>query len=498
MTNKVLSDEEKKQRLSVAAFLPSSPTLNLNPWSYTDVDKMEDSNLDNFREVIKACRFFYRHDSIVSTVINKLVDISITDLIIPKNKLSANEYRIISALKTELQEYAENIALEYLISGLVVPEIKYANTTKEQLKELGIKKYETLTLPVSMWLRDPMTIIINSSMFMDKPSYFVEIPEKLRVFITSGGTYPDGTKDEETYSMLITYYPEFVADVKNGATSVLIDNPLIVRRRYLSNSPYPIPYLTSVVEPLKHKRNLRRMDYATASRVIGAIQLFKLGSDEFPVTQDQEDQFDQLRNQMYYRYGGNRDLERIFQLFANHTLQIEWVYPPIDALLNDKKYAEVNQDIMLGLGFPRILMTGETERSGTSNSEYATMSPIKTMENLRAKILKILNNIVDNVIEKNRLKGDTTLRFAPINMMGFEAFVNGLSLLYNTGNLSRTSYANAFGYDLEEEFSLRAEEKELMDSLGIQEFEAQPFSPQPNNKQESQNNNQNELEKNEK
>lgn len=498
MTKKPVSEEEKKERLSVAAFLPSV-TTNVNPWSPTDVDKLEDLDTDNFREIVKACRFFYKHDSIVSTVINKLVDISITDLIIPKNKLSANEYRIISALKGKLQEYAENIALEYLISGLIVPEIKYANTTKEQLKEFGIKKYETLTLPVSMWLRDPMTIIINSSMFMDEPSYFVEIPENLRLFITNNGTYSDGTKDEETYRMLLAYYPEFVMEVKNGAISVLIDNPLIVRRRYLTSSPYPIPYLTSVVEPLKHKRNLRRMDYATASRVIGAIQLFKLGSDEFPVTQDQEDQFDQLRDQMYYRYSGNRDLERIFQLFANHTLQIEWIYPPIDALLNDKKYAEVNQDIMLGLGFPRILMTGEVERSGTSNAEYATMSPIKTMENLRAKILKILNNIVDNVIEKNKLKGDTTLRFSPINMMGFEAFVNGLSLLYNTGNLSRTSYANAFGYDLEEEFNLRSEEKELMDSLGIEEFEAQPFSPQPGkNETNPQENNKNSLEKSEK
>ncbi len=475
----ILDNEQKKYKLSTSAFLPSVVDNNLNPWSSSGVDKLEDFTLENFREIVKACRFFYKHDSIVSTVINKLVDISITELIIPKNNLSANEYRIISALKDELQEFAENMALEYLISGLVVPEIKYANATKEQLKSFGIKKYETLVLPVSMWLRDPMTIIINSSMFMDEPSYFVEIPENLRIFITNNGVYPDGTKDEETYRMLLAYYPEFVADVRNGAKSILINNPLIIRRRYLSNSPYPIPYLTSVIEALRHKRNLRRMDYATASRVIGAIQLFKLGNDNFPVTQDQEDQFDQLKNQMYYRYSGNKDLERIFQLFSNHTLQIEWIYPPIDALLNDKKYAEVNQDIMLGLGFPRILMTGETEKSGTSNSEYATMSPIKTMENLRGKILNVLNSIVDKVIEENKLKGSVILRFAPINIINFEAFINGIGQLYNTGNISRTSYAKIFGYDLEEEFNLRSNEKELMNQLEIDEFEAQPFSPKP-------------------
>jgi len=427
--------------------------------------------------MLQACRFFYKHDSVVSTVINKLIDIAITDLVVPKNKLSANEYRIIGGMKDELQEFAENLALEFLISGLVVPEIKYGAATKLELKELGIKKYETLTLPMSIWIRDPMTLVINSSMFMDEPTYFVEIPSELVQFILSEGTYSDGTKDPETYAMLLTYYPEFVEQIRNGAVSIKIENPLIIRRRYLSSSPYPIPYLTPIIEDLKHKRNLRRMDYATASRVIGAIQLFKLGSDLFPVTQDQEDQFDQLRNQMYYRYGG--DIERIFQLFTNHTLTIEWIYPPLEALLDEKKYAEVNQAIVLGLGFPRILMTGEVERSGTSNAEFATMSPIKTMENIRAKILKILNNIVDNIIEKNNLKGTTTLRFAPINMMGFEAFVNGLTQLYNTGNVSRTSFAKAFGYDLEEEFNLRAEEKDLMEELGIEEFSPQPFSPAP-------------------
>ena len=45
------------------------------------------------------------------------------------------------------------------------------------------------------------------------------------------------------------------------------------------------------LEPLKHKRNIRRMDYSIASRVISAIQLIKLGNDDFPVTEDDEDAF---------------------------------------------------------------------------------------------------------------------------------------------------------------------------------------------------------------
>lgn len=231
------------------------------------------------------------------------------------------------------------------------------------------------------------------------------------------------------------------------------------------------------------------MDYSIASRVISAIQLFKLGSDDFPVTEDQEETFEDLRKQMLHRYSQNEDIERVFQLFANHTLEIEWIMPPVEALLDETKYREVNDDIIFSLGFPRILITGETSRSGTSQAEYATMSPVRTMENIREKVLHVLSDIVYNIFEKNKFRGETKLKFAPINLVSFGELVEGLAKLYDTGNLSRTSFANAFDLDIDEEFRLKKEEKETMDELGLDEYPPQAFSPpaggdgqQPSNK----------------
>lgn len=308
---------EETTRLATSAFSNNYVNNLSNPWNPDEIDKLESLDLDTYRELVNACRFFYKHDSIASTVINKMVDIGITEIEIPKSELSANEYRILESIENELQEFAENMALEYLISGLIIPEIKYAVVGKDALKKYGVKKYESLYLPVSMWLRDPCTIKINSTMVMNSPSYYVEIPSELVFFIMNDGIYPDNTRDDKLFAELKAYYPEFVAEVKNGAKYVLLENELITRRRYLSDSPYPIPMLTPAIEPLRHKRNLRRMDYATASRVIGAIQLFKLGTDQFPLTEDQEDQLKTLENQMYWRNTGNRDVERIFQLFSN-------------------------------------------------------------------------------------------------------------------------------------------------------------------------------------
>lgn len=450
-----------------------------NPWAADDIDKMEVLDVDGFKKIVDASRFFYRHDSTIATTINKMIDIAITKLIVRKKGLSNNELRIINSILDPLEDFAENLAMEYLISGLVIPEVKYGVATKDKLKEYGIKKYEALELPIFLWVRDPSTVKINSSMVLNEPSYYVEIPEKLRFFITNGGMYPDGTKDEQLYTNLKTYYPEFVLLILNGEKYILLDNPLIFRGKYLSNSPYPIPYLSSVIEPLKHKRNLRRMDYSIASRVIGAIQVFKLGDKDFPITEDQSDQFESLREQMFWRGSGGRDVERIFQLFANHTLQIEWIYPPTDTLLNEKKYAEVNLDILFGLGFPRSLLIGENERTQSGDPELATLSPIRTMEKMRSKILRVITSIIDEVMARNNLKGEPLVDFEPINLKKFSELLAGLKGLYDTGNLSRDSYAKFLGYNYEDEADKREEEEKDLAKRQIPQFAPQPFSPQP-------------------
>lgn len=469
MTEKLVKSAFNNQNISFS-----------NPWDSSLVDKMEVLDLDTFEELVNACRFFYRYDSLVSTVIDKMTEIGINGIEFDKSELTENEKKVMDNLVPKLKKFGEQISLEYLISGLVVPEIKYAPVSKKELQEWKIKRYDTLTLPVYMWLRDPTTIKINDALGMTAPSYFYRIPDDLVYFIKNEGRYKDGTKDPDLYKQLLAYYPEFVEAVRKNEKYVLLDNDLIFRRKVVTDSPYPTPYLTPVLEPLKHKRNLRRMDYSIASRVITAIQLFRLGSDEFPVTEDQEEIFEDLKSQMYHRYSTQDDIERVFQLFANHTLDITWVMPPVEALLDETKYREVNDDIIFGLGFPRILITGETSRTGTSDSEYATMSPVRTMESIREKVLEVLRDIVYTIWEKNKFRGEApTIKFEPINLVSFTDLIEGLTSLYQSGNLSRTHHAKAFGYDLDEEFRLRKEENDTMEEMGLEEFAPQPHSNEP-------------------
>jgi len=285
--------------------------------------------------------------------------------------------------------------------------------------------------------------------------------------------------DKELYQEIAKLYPDFVAKVVAGEKKILLDNPLIVKSTILSDSQYPIPYLYPGLESFKHKRNLLRMDYSIAARVISAILHVTAGSDEFPLTEDQQDVLDDLETKFHWREGFSMDdIERVFTLFTNHTVELNWIFPDVEALLNDSKYNSVNKDIILALGFPRILITGETERSFTSDPEISTLSPTSTMETIRDDLLPIINHIYYEVKEKNNLVSPLPdIKFKPINLLGLRLFYEGVQKLYDTGNLSRKSFTESYGFDLSQELEYRKEEQQLLKDYELEDTTPAPIVP---------------------
>lgn len=449
-----------------------------NPWTEVPKFKTTVNNQDDFIKSVNHCRFFYKTEPLVSTVIDKLVEIGINDITFAKGKLSDNELRVFIALKPRLLEFAEQMAMEYLLSGLVVPEIGYSTVDKDFIFALGIKKISSLKLPDSMWVRDPSTVKIKTSLLADKPSYFAKVPQDLVNFLKNKGKYPDGTKDERLYNMLVTQFPEFVDAILKGQTEFLLEQRNIFRRKYTSDNPYPIPYIQSALEPLHHKRKLRRMDYSIVDKVISAIMHVKLGDKDFPINNSEEslEYIDNIAAQLRMRGRNEQVLERIFQLITNHTVEINWIFPETATLLNVEKYSDINQEILFGLGFPRVLITGEAQKSGTSDSEIATLSPLKTADGFRRKITEVLQGICTEVSRLNGFSGVPTVTFTAINLHKFQAFLDGLRFLYESGALSRTSLDQQFGFDFDTEVSRLEEEMTTLRENGLPEFGATPNS----------------------
>lgn len=458
----------------------SAIAASTNVWKdvKTDLSKVVDK--DEFGNTVNLCRFFYKTEPIVSTVINKLVEIGINDIIISKDGLTDNEFRVFEALKPRLLEFSETMAQELLLSGLVVPEIGYGPVDKDEIFELGIKTYKRLIFPISMWVRDPKSIKIQSSLMSDSPSYYVQIPDDVIFFIKNKGKYPSGDEDKDLYDNLKTYYPDFVKKVMSGEKEFLIENKLILRRKYLTDNPYPIPYIAASLDPLQHKRRMRRMDYSLMDKVISAIMHIKVGDKDFPVTDSEEDQtvFADLRAQLQFRFQSDQNLERIFQLITNHTIDIKWVFPDTNLLTQSGRYDDINQEILFGLGFPRVLITGEAAKSGTSSPEIAILSPVKTMESLRRKLLKVIRDICRTVAQENNFKVPY-VTFEVLNLHSFKEFMEVLISAYNVSAVSRSSISSYIGYNVEDEIDKLEAEDALLESKGLSKFGQQPFSANP-------------------
>lgn len=450
-----------------------------NPWTAVPKFKTTTNNYDDYVKCVNHCRFFYKTEPLVSTVLDKLVEIGITELVFSKNKLSDNEFRVFEAVKPRLTEFAEQMATEFLMSGFVIPEIGYAKVDKDFLFALGVKRYPSLELPDSMWLRDPTTVKIRTTLLSDKPSYFVKVPTDLVSFIKSKGTYPDGKKDTILYEKMVDEFPEFVDAILKGETEILMENDNVIRRKFMPDNPYPIPYVQSALEPLHQKRKLRRMDYSIVDKIISAIMHVKIGDKDFPITQSEEDQeyVESIASQLRMRGRDEQVLERIFQLITNHTVEIKWIFPETEALLNIDKYNDINQEILFGLGFPRVLITGEAQKSGTSDSEIATLSPIKTAEGFRRKIIEVIKDICTEISKRNKFNSVPAVSFKEMNLHKFQDMLNALRLMWDTAGISRTSIDKTMGFEFSQEIDLMEQEMKELRARDLSEF-----GPTPNSK----------------
>jgi hypothetical protein len=485
-----MAEEKRIKNLATASFGQFPTNVNAaNPWNF-NVDKMSFDDNSQYEKLVKDCRFFYRHDPLASTVINKVVDMAINGLVVKFDDIQPNktEKSIFNAVEKDMIPFLRTAAFEYLITGMVVPEMKFTRIGQKELRDKHIGRLDSILYPTSLWLRDSATIEIKRPLITEKESYYLKIPDEVIHFVMTGGKYDfDADADIELYREIVKLYPDFVKQIKAGKTKILLDNPLVIKSNALPDYPYPIPYLFPALEALKHKRNLRRMDYAVAARVITAILHVKVGNDEYPLTEDQKPELDDLENKFKWRQSLTaEDVERVFALFTNHTVEIDWIFPEVTALLDDKKYYTVNQDIFVALGFPRILITGETERSFSSDPQIATLSPIHTMTQLQNKLLPIAEKVFIEM--KNHNKAITILPklyFKPVNLMSMQLFFTGLKELYGEGNLSRKSRDEAYGFEFRDEMEQRASEKILLEELGVDEFAPVPHSNVPGKEETS-------------
>ena len=427
-----------------------------------------------YKETANRCRWYYRYDPIARTVINRMVDLAVSKLTNTQNKLNkknvdARAMALYNKIAEDLLPILKTIATEYLTTGMALPDFLFADRDGKDISETLLPK--TYRYPV-VWVRDIETVTLEKRPISEKRVVFFEIPEEDITFIETEGIYKGGKEDKEGYEELKKLFPEYVRVVKEGYKYLLLDiDPIMLNTS--ANSAYPFPYLMGALNALEHKDHLRSLDRSVSARALEAIRHIKVGNDEYPATNDDITAHKDSLIQATSTY------DQVYNWVTNHTVTSTWIIPPLDTLLNDTKYVEVNADIFIGLGFPRVLTAGETLRSNSSDSSIAALGPKSTLESMQTALIKWVKKLYTEVAKQNNLPRYPEPHLPQVSITDFTALVQFAIDAMREGAISKQRVAELYGTDYEtEKFYMEQEDYTFSPSFKqTQDLSTQQIEP---------------------
>lgn len=430
----------------------------------------------DYHAVVRMCYDFYQRGGSVTRVVDRLQEFAITDIRNGQRKTTdeQNDYffSVLYDKPSRLMRHLRTMALEYFLSGMVLPRVEWKELKGEEIspKLVPNKKYVMPTFD-----NYPPLLVHVKWVNWGKKGFFLKLPQSdLKAIRNKGGKIKE---QQLRYKMWMENFPTIVQSVDQGLDAVEITDTDAILRKEISITPYPTPYLYSVLEPLVFKQQLRRMDFSVAARVINAILLIKEGSDQFPLTPETQGLLDNLQTQMMARVGDPRKTERIFMLFSDHTTTMEWIAPDVQAMLDQDKYRQVNEELDEGLGFPGILLTGSA-RNGGQASEVSTWAIQGQMEELRSMMIEwIRDSVYTPASDYNKFRNTPDPNFKPIKLQDMIKTAAVYQQMFTEGNVSRTTRDDMAGLDFATEAELMNDEQEI--AKGLPAFAPTPYSPPP-------------------
>jgi hypothetical protein len=406
-----------------------------------------------YKETAARCRWYYIYDPIAGTVIDRMVDLAISKLTNtqnPQNKEVVDERTMafFNKVAEDILPVVKTMAIEYLVTGMALPDFLFTKRSGKDISEKMLpKEYD---YPI-VWVRDIEEVVLEKRPIGEKRVVFFEIPAADISFVETKGIYTDGREDKEGYEELRKLFPEYVRAIEKGVKYLILDIDPIMRTT-TAHAVYPIPFLTKALRALEHKDHIRSLDRSVAARAIEAIRHIKVGNDDYPASQDDIDDHKASLVQSTSTY------DQIYNWVTNHTIEAKWIIPPLDTLLDNSKYDEVNADIFIGLGFPRVLTAGETLKSNTSDSSIAALGPKSTLENLQRAILTWLKKLYKEVAEVNGFKRYPQPVLPQVSITDFTALVQFAIDAMREGAISKNRVAELYGTDHETEKFYMAQE----------------------------------------
>jgi len=152
-------------------------------------------------------------------------------------------------------------------------------------------------------------------------------------------------------------------------------------------------------------------------------------------------------------------------LFFNHTLQVRFHKPEGIETLNQEKYKQVNDDILMGLGITRVLLDGQG--SNFSTAWVSILALLTRLERARHQVKRWLESEYEKIADDNGFFTYPTVRFDKLSLREDAYVKNVILALYDRGLLSAETVLTDTGYKVDVEAERKKDEKKELKDLFV-------------------------------
>jgi len=382
--------------------------------------KFTHNNLKN-REMVKECLTAYRKIGIVRNVVDMMSDFASEGVSLVHTNKTVQNFWNKWLQKIKIEDRTERIANTILKAGTCVIRRREGVLSSKEEKKMKNSASAARRIPIGYTIINPEVIDITGVRADGTPEIVIAFSKK------------------EQFGIAVKERKVINDDSKNYIATYKKDDWEL----------WAAPFHFAVLDDLALENKMQRMDEAAIDGVINNIRIWKLGGELkdgtpiLPTPEATAKLASILQNDM-----GGGVLDIIWDQFID--LQVE--YPPVDKILDYKKYEHVRKRILEGFGIAQVLIDG-TGQGSYSNQYLSVRSLIEKIEYIRNILTDWLKREVEYVSQQMGFKRLPDIEFKHIDLGDEVTRLSLLMQLFDRNIISKEAMLSSVEHNWEVEKS---------------------------------------------
>ena len=349
---------------------------------------------------IAICREMYENVGLVGNIIDLMVDFAVEDLTIEHTSPTIKNIYNNWARQVNLPRLAEGFLKAYYrdgnvpifkMRGRVSPEElqrlrrrvlaeeepkkkkkkkKASPTYSKCLAQLDVENVEKNRMPVRYRILNVLSLSKRGSEMLGTTSYLFQINRDERRTISQTPT----DEDRKALDKFKESVGENAFDLFINKGSVVLNQDQLDVIHYKKDDwqPWATPMLWRISSDVKFKQLLRDADISLAEGIVNSLTIVKLGNAKegfHPSPKAYRKMIDMMKNPAKSK-----------TIVWDDLITIETIFPPVEKMLSEAKYQQVNKDILSGTGVPEFLVSGSASKGGFANAFLAARTLLERLE----------------------------------------------------------------------------------------------------------------------